>query len=168
MVVRITCYPTHRPHFRFLLVSCGIECMESVKKWKIGNSSGFEFIYHLNEQFSYCVECGWTEVFGYCPSFKTGGKGACELQNGYRCFQYDLCTYNSFSWWNRKSMVWMWLMIRRNMRICTISFPCSCRNITDTATNDLLGGLCPHCYRMLSECKCDERKPITEINRSGR
>lgn len=43
----------------------------------------------------------------------------------------------------------------------------SIRNITDTATNDLLGGLCPQCYRILSECKCSETKPITEVNRSG-
>lgn len=41
------------------------------------------------------------------------------------------------------------------------------RNITDTAINDLLGGLCPQCYRVLSECKCSERKPITEVNRTG-
>lgn len=43
------------------------------------------------------------------------------------------------------------------------------RNIArESEITDLLGGLCSQCYRPRSECKCDEVKTISEVNRSGR
>ena len=68
----------------------------------------------------------------------------------------------------RERMTLKWLMMP-SMKTCNPAlFLLINRNITDMATNDLLGGLCPRCYRVLEECKCDERIPITEVNRSGR
>lgn len=43
------------------------------------------------------------------------------------------------------------------------------RNIArESEITDLLGGLCSQCYHSRNECKCDEVKPLSEVNRSGR
>ena len=42
------------------------------------------------------------------------------------------------------------------------------RNIgEDAEAKELLSGLCPSCYRSVSECKCGEKKAISEVSRSG-
>ena len=42
------------------------------------------------------------------------------------------------------------------------------RNIgEDAEAKELLSGLCPSCYRSVSECKCGEKKAISAVNRSG-
>lgn len=45
----------------------------------------------------------------------------------------------------------------------------SVRNITrESEITNLLNGLCSQCYHPRNECKCDEVKPLSEVNRSGR
>ena len=42
------------------------------------------------------------------------------------------------------------------------------RNIgEDAEAKELLSGLCPSCYRRVSECKCGEKKAISEVSRSA-